>query len=98
MGELPTGFGDAGDEAIKGTFAKGETGAAEFAQVSVAPAAHRATVNHTDRVGVARQLGQAGVVALRFQFGANGRVFLDHFGLLLVAFNPGSFSHSSVDS
>jgi len=50
----------------------------------MAAAAHSATIHEPRWAGVARKLGEAGVIALGFEFGADGGVFLYRlsFGLL----------------
>src|SRR5258708_5466595 len=92
--KLPTGFGHARNQAVKGAFAESHAGAGELAEVSVTPSAHRAAVHHSDRAGIAWKLGQAGIIALGLEFGAQGGVLFDRFGLLLVAFNPCFLSHN----
>src|ERR1044071_1250546 len=90
---LPTGFGDAGDEAGEGHLPEGQAGTAEFADVGVAPPADGAAIHQPHRAGVARQLGQAGVVALGLEFRPDGGVFLHRIDFFLVAFFPGCFRH-----
>src|SRR5579883_2098305 len=91
--ELPACLGDTRDKARQGGFAEGHARATELAQITVAAAAHRAAVDHPHRAGVARQLREAGVIFLRFEFGAQGGVLFDRLGLLIVAFDPGCFCH-----
>src|SRR5437667_5844275 len=80
---LPTGFGDAGNQAVQGHFAERQARTAEFAKVGVPPAADGATVHQARWAGVARQLGQAGVIALGLQFRAQGGVLLHGFHFFL---------------
>src|SRR5215472_8296544 len=72
--QLPTGLGDAGDQTVESGLAEGQARAAEFSQVTVAAAAHGAAVDNPHGAGVARQLGQTGVIVFGLQFGAKGRV------------------------
>src|SRR2546422_110449 len=90
---LPTGFGYTGNQAIEGGFAKRQTGTGKFAQIPVAPAAHGATVDEPSWAGVARQLGQRGIIAFGFELRPQCGVFLDRFGLLLIPFKPCLFCH-----
>src|SRR5262249_48316949 len=84
---------DAGDQTVQGSFAESQARAAEFTQVTVTAAAHRAAVDDAHGAGVPRQFGQTGVIAFGLQFGPKSRVLLDRGGLSLVAFNPCHFSH-----
>src|SRR5690606_36657013 len=45
--------------------------------------------------GIARQLGQAGVITLGFQFSTDRGVFLHRFRLALVALFPGFLRHKN---
>src|SRR6266498_3756389 len=74
---LPASLRDPRNQSVQGSLAKREAGAPELAQISVAAAAHRTAINHPDGAGIARQLREAGVIALRLQLGANGGVFLN---------------------
>src|SRR3989442_7924344 len=82
--KLPTGFGDARNQAIQRRFAKRQARAGELAQITMAPATDRAAVDHARRTGIAWQLRERGIVLLRLQFSANGGVFLHRLGFLLV--------------
>src|SRR6185312_1126644 len=55
--------------------------------------AERAAVDQAGWARVTRQLCQSGVVALRFQFGADGGVFLHRLLLALVALFPCFLRH-----
>src|SRR5664280_2542487 len=85
--ELPTGFGHARDQAVEGAFAEGHARAAELAQIAVAPAAHRAAVDHPRRARVAREFGQTSIVVFGLQLGSDSGIFLHRLSLLLIAFN-----------
>src|SRR5436190_18319875 len=67
---LPTGFGYSRNQTIQRHFAEGQARAAEFPDERVAPAADGAAIDHAGRAGIARQLCQRRVVALRLQFGS----------------------------
>src|SRR5581483_5234312 len=92
---LPTGLGDAWDQPGQRGFAEGHSRAAELAQIAMAPAAHRATVHHSGRAGVARELRQPRIVLLRLEFRPQSGVLLDRLGLFLISFDPGYFCHTS---
>src|SRR6266511_4049423 len=62
---LPTGFGHAGNQTIQRHFAEGQARAAEFPDERVAATADSAAIHHAHRAGIARQLGEARIVALR---------------------------------
>src|ERR1017187_7080520 len=61
-----------------------------------AAAAKRAPVHQTRRAGVARQFGEAGVITLRLQFGADGGEFLHRCRLALVALLPCFLGHKII--
>src|ERR1041384_1912345 len=92
---LPTGLGHTRNQPREGCFTKGHAGAAKLAQVAVPAPAHRAPVDHARRAGIAWQFGQPGVIPFGLQFRPQSGVLLDRLGLLLIAFNPCSLSHSS---
>src|SRR5271169_3941749 len=93
---LPTGFGYARNQPVKGALAEGHPRAAELAQIAVTASAHRAPVDHSRGPRIPRQFSQTRVVALGLQLGPNRGVFLDRLGLLLVAFNPRCLSHNQL--
>src|SRR5438045_9729289 len=90
---LPTGFGYAGNEAREGHFPERQTRTTELADVGVAAAADAATVHDAHGTGVARQLRQAGVIALGPQFRPQRGVLLDGLHFFLVALFPRSRLH-----
>src|SRR5690348_12500680 len=90
---LPTGLRYPRYQSIERRLAESDPRAAELAQVPTPASAHRAAVDHPRRAGVARQLGQARVIAFGLQLGPQRRVFLDRRRLLLIAFNPCCFCH-----
>src|SRR6266481_6949402 len=91
--ELPTSFGDTRNQAVEGRFAESQTRAAELSQIPTAASTHGTTIDHAHRVGVARQLGKCGVVALGLQFSAKSGEFLDRLGFPFVSFDPCCFGH-----
>jgi hypothetical protein len=92
----PTGLCYTGDETIESALAESHTGTAELTEVTVATAAHGAAINETAGTCVARELGKTRVIVLGLKFGAQSCVFLDSFGLLLIAFDPCLFGHKYV--
>src|SRR6266496_4724917 len=72
----PTGLHYSGNQTVKRGLAKRQARTPELAQITVAPAAHRAAVDQARWAGVARQFRQAGVVALRFELRPLDGVFL----------------------
>src|SRR5580692_1835960 len=89
----PAGFGHTRDEAVQRALAEGHAGTGELAQITVAAAAHRAAVDDARRAGIARQLREAGVIALGLQFSAQRGEFLHRGNLLLVSFQPCLLGH-----
>src|ERR1700722_4986031 len=85
---LPACFGHTGNQPVQCGFAESQARAAELAHIAVTTSAHRATVYHARRAGVARQLRQPSVIALGLQFGAQSLVFLNSLLLLLIALQP----------
>src|SRR5690242_3849551 len=85
---LPTGLRHAGNQPVQRRFTKGQARHAKLAPVAATATAHRAAVYQTRWAGVARQLCQAGVIALCLQFGTQRGVFLHRFSFALVALNP----------
>src|SRR5581483_7042211 len=93
---LPARFGHTGNQAIEGRLAESHARAAELAQITPASSTHRATVHHPGRAGVARQLRQAGVVALGFQFRPERGIFLHRLLLLLIPLFPCFLGHKII--
>src|SRR5581483_6807660 len=85
---LPTGFGHTRNQPIKRALAEGQAGTTELSHIAVAPSAHGAAVHHTRGTGIARQFGQAGIIAFGLQLRAQRRVLLHCFRFLLVTFQP----------
>src|SRR5436853_6527305 len=71
---LPARFRYARDQAVQRRFAEGQTRTGEFAQISAAPTAHRATVHQPGRARVLRPLRQPGGIFLGLQLSAQCRV------------------------
>src|SRR5256885_2335904 len=61
--ESPTGLGNPRNQPVQRGFAEGQTGAAEFPQITMAASAHGAAIHDAHR---------AGVITLGFQFGPQG--------------------------
>src|SRR5260370_40676123 len=89
--KLPTGLGHAGDQPVQRGLAEGQPRAVELAQIAMPAAAHRPAVHHAGGAGVAREFGQARVIALGLQFPAQSGVVPDRFDLFILAFFPGGF-------
>src|ERR1041385_5560785 len=93
---LPTGFGDAWNRSVEGRFAEGHARAIELAQVAVTSPAHGAAVHESCWTRVARQFGQGGVIALRFEFRPQRGEFLHRGRLALVALQPCLLRHKFI--
>src|ERR1051325_9371600 len=93
---LPTGFGDARNQAIEGRFPESHARAIELAQVAMAPSAHGASVHEPCGTRVARQFGQRGIIALGLQFRPQRGKFLHRGRLALVALQPCLFRHKFI--
>src|SRR5437660_4044278 len=66
---LPAGLRHARDQSLRGELAKRQPRDFESANEGAAAARYLATVHHSRRTGVARKLGQAGIIFLRFELG-----------------------------
>src|ERR1035437_6377501 len=73
---LPTGFGHTGNQPVERRMTKRQTRGVELAQVTATASAVSAAIHQPRWAGVARQLGEAHVIAFRFQFSADCGVFL----------------------
>src|ERR1039457_2191205 len=91
---LPTGLRYSRNESVQRGFAERQSRHPELAPVATAAAAHRAAVHHARGAGVARQLRQTGVVALRLQFGADRGVFFHRFFFAVVPLYPCFLGHN----
>src|SRR5882762_7843938 len=90
---LPAGLRHARDQSLRGELAKRQPRDLEPANERAAAARHFATVHHPRRAGVARKLGQTGIIFLRFELGAERGVFLHRLALALIAIDPGHLCH-----
>ena len=97
-GELPAGFGHAGNHTLQGHFTEGETGHLETTEEGATTTGDTATVREACRAGIAGEQGQTDVVSGSLEFGAEFRIFLDSFSLALFALEPASFSHRGAES
>src|SRR6185437_11545432 len=91
--KLPARLCHTGDQSIQRGFAERQPRAAKLPPITTAAAAERAAVDDARRARVTRQLRQAGVVAFRFQFGAERGVFLHRLLLALIALFPCFLRH-----
>src|SRR5712692_5478480 len=93
---LPARFGHARDQSLGSEFAKRQTRNFEPANECAAATRHFAAVHHPCRAGIARKLGQTGVIFLRLQLGTQGGVFLDCRALAVVTIDPGFGRHKGT--
>src|SRR5207237_3629750 len=93
---LPARLRHTRDEPARSEFSEGQARNLEAANEGPAAAAHFATVHHPGGAGIARQLGQAHIIFLRFELSPEGRVFFHGRALAFIAIDPGRFRHKGT--
>ena len=85
---LPARLGYARDEPLRRQLAEGKPRNLEPANKGAPAPGDFAAVHDAGRAGIARQLGEAGVILLRFQLSAQGGMLLHRRAFAFVAINP----------
>src|SRR6202035_4075577 len=93
---LPARLGDAGNQSTRRQLTKSQPRNLEAPDKCAPPPGNLATINHTSRTRIARQLCEAGIVFLCFQLRPQRGIFFSRRTLALVAVDPGGFRHKGT--